>query len=451
MRESTRSFPVGLDTWAKAKLVSAPTRVPPGRLPSMTTSAENHALASDAEPRRQSEAQRAGLLPASKMRDSAERAGSRYLVIGESPLEVWRRPMSQRLEKQFEAEGLTRYDPADTAGVERVAMMRADHFFDRAAGYILLRDGPCLMTMPGSAGRVVPVAAYCNVADADATRSLLEAGEIEASALPAAAVVHDASALPEIYNSELRKMTQPFVAPIQASTIDEIEYRTFQLAYKGVTDFVTKWIYPVPAYYGTRIAAQLGLTPNALTCVSLLLVFVTIWLFATGQFAAGVAVGFLMSYFDTLDGKLARVTQTSTKWGGRFDHAIDQIHPPFWWAAFWWGVQPSPVPTGWTAVALLTLLGYVLVRVLEWRFKKRYRVRIHTWRPFDSYFRQIVTRRNPNLVILGASLLFADAQFGVYAVCFWMYASLAIHGVRFLQAERQVRTRGPLHSWFEQI
>ena len=39
---------------------------------------------------------------------------------------------------------------------------------------------------------------------------------------------------------------------------------------------------------------------------------------------------------DTVDGKLARCTITSSKIGEAIDHGIDLVHPPFWWWA--WGV-----------------------------------------------------------------------------------------------------------------
>ncbi|MDP6979350.1 MAG: CDP-alcohol phosphatidyltransferase family protein [Myxococcota bacterium] len=417
----------------------------------MTMTSDHPSSPAGLPPTQHPEAQRAGLLPASAVRDASERDGGRYLILDESPIEVWRRPMSHRLERQLAAEGLGPYGEGDVDATSPVAILRADHFFDRAAGYLLLRDAPSLMTMPGPSGGVVPVAAYCNADEVDTWRALLEAGEVDAASLPAEASMLDAAALPEIYNSELRKMTRPFVSAINENTIDEIERRTFDLAYKGVTDFVTKYIYPTPAYYGTRLAAHLGLSPNALTSISLVLVVITTWLFATGQHALGLPFGFLMSYFDTLDGKLARVTQTSTKWGDTFDHAIDLVHPPFWWFAWWWGVGLQSAPAGWSLAAILTFVFYTLVRLLEWRFKKRYAVRIHTWQPFDSHFRSITTRRNPNLTILTLSLLFADAAFGVYAVLGWMMISFAIHTTRFIQAEIQVRGGTPLRSWFEKI
>ena len=43
---------------------------------------------------------------------------------------------------------------------------------------------------------------------------------------------------------------------------------------------------------------------------------------------------------------------------------------------------------------------------------RRYGMHIHVWRPVDSQFRLITARRNPNMVILVASLLFGRPDSG---------------------------------------
>ena len=47
-------------------------------------------------------------------------------------------------------------------------------------------------------------------------------------------------------------------------------------------------------------------------------------------------MGWLMTFLDTVDGKLARVTVTSSRIGDVLDHGLDIIHPPLWYIA--WGV-----------------------------------------------------------------------------------------------------------------
>ena len=107
-----------------------------------------------------------------------------------------------------------------------------------------------------------------------------------------------------------------------------------------------------------------------------------------------------MTFLDTVDGKLARVTVTSTPLGHYFDHSIDSVHPPIWYFAWAWGVTGG-VPGIWTLAPLLVaiLVAYVAGRLIETIFKHFVGgCSLFTWRPFDSYFRLIMARRNPNLL-----------------------------------------------------
>ncbi len=73
-----------------------------------------------------------------------------------------------------------------------------------------------------------------------------------------------------------------------------------------------------------------------------------------------------MAFLDSVDGKLARVTITYTKFGDLFDHLIDLIHPPFWWWAWIVGLSVVGLPFSWSGLALgIILVGYVLQRVEE--------------------------------------------------------------------------------------
>ncbi len=409
-----------------------------------TTDPVEHAQAPEPQEHR-------GLLRVAVGRDDPDRGQTCFSILGVTPYSLWCRPASKDLTQRLVAEGLTRHDdesmpiPADIDAV----LIRADYFFDRSALHLLLHSKPSVIVVPEERGRVKPVAVFCSGNDGGAWRTRLEGEPVEAAQLPSGVEVIDARVLPQVYDYLLRKQTHPFIREINGDTIGEIERRTFDLAYKGVTDIVTKYLYPVPAFHATRLAARFGITPNMITSASVALVFAVLWLFATGDFALGLGLGYLMSFLDTLDGKLARVTQTATRFGSRFDHWTDMIHPPFWWLAFWWGATPATPPAGWNEAAAITFLGYIAIRLQEWRFKKRFSVRIHVWRRFDSHFRLITTRRNPNLMILTAAVLFADAQQGVFWVAGWMVASFAIHAVRWLLAEVELRREGSLVSWLE--
>jgi hypothetical protein len=92
--------------------------------------------------------------------------------------------------------------------------------------------------------------------------------------------------------------------------------------------------------------------------------------------------------------------------------------------------------------------GYVLQRIIEGIFMRRFgRMHIHVWQRIDSHFRLITARRNPNMVILVAAMLFARPDVGLELVALWTILSLIFHAVRLVQAN-SARDRGsPVESW----
>jgi len=72
---------------------------------------------------------------------------------------------------------------------------------------------------------------------------------------------------------------------------------------------------------------------------------------------------------------------------------------------------------------------------------------IHVWRRIDSKFRLITARRNPNMAILTASMLFGRPDTGLELVALWTVASLIFHAVRLAQATEQAARGQPIISW----
>jgi len=131
-----------------------------------------------------------------------------------------------------------------------------------------------------------------------------------------------------------------------------------------------------------------------------------LWLFWRGQFGLGLVSAWMMTFLDTVDGKLARVTLTSSPIGIAFDHGIDLIHPPFRWWAWLVGVGALGLAVSHAGLLLAVIGGgYVLQRVEEGIFLGLFKVEVHAWRSFDSFFRLITARRNPNLILLTLSAL----------------------------------------------
>jgi phosphatidylglycerophosphate synthase len=255
----------------------------------------------------------------------------------------------------------------------------------------------------------------------------------------------------ELSYFELRKRERPFVMRLDPDDPIAVERAAYDAAYKGVTDLLTLYLWRKPAFHLTRWAAQAGLTPNAVTAVGAVFCVLAFWLFWKGSYWPGVAAGFVFMVLDTVDGKLARCTGSSSKWGNVFDHGIDLIHPPFWWWAWIHGLDAygTPLEPVYATVLLWVIVGgYVAQRMIEGIFMRRFnRMHIHVWQPIDSRFRLITARRNPNMVILVAALLFGHPDTGIELVALWTLVSLIFHAVRLTQATLAHDRGEPIVSW----
>lgn len=96
------------------------------------------------------------------------------------------------------------------------------------------------------------------------------------------------------------------------------------------------------------------------------------------------------------------------------------------------------------------IAGYVLQRVIEGLFIKDFGMDIHVWQKFDSQFRLITARRNPNMVILFVATLAGRPDLGLIALAWWTVISLVVHAVRLVQAYAQHRAGRPIVSWMEE-
>ena len=298
-----------------------------------------------------------------------------------------------------------------------------------------------LLTLAGE-----PVMAHVPAEDdAAAVARALESGELVPGYEPLAAETA------ELSYSELRKRDRPFVLALDPADPKPVERAAYDASYKGVTDLLTLYLWRKPAFYLTRWAARARLTPNFVTAVGAIFCVLAFFLFWRGDYWLGVAAGFVFMVLDTVDGKLARCTGASSKWGNIFDHGLDLIHPPFWWWAWAHGLAAygRPLEPVYSTMVLWAIIGgYVEQRLIEGAFMRRFgRMHIHVWRPIDSKFRLITARRNPNMVILVGSLLFGRPDVGLELVALWTILSLIFHAVRLAQASEQAARGKPIVSW----
>ena len=257
----------------------------------------------------------------------------------------------------------------------------------------------------------------------------------------------------ELNYSGLRKRAQPFVLPLDPDNPEPVERAAYDAAYKGVSDALTLYLWRKPAFHLTRWAARARLTPNFVTLVGALFCLSAFFLFWNGQYWWGALSGFTFMVLDTVDGKLARSTGASSKWGHVLDHGIDLVHPPFWWWAWEHGLASygRPLEPVYAVIMLWTIVGgYAAQRIIEGLSIKRFGgMEIHVWQPLDSKFRLITARRNPNMVILVTSLVFERPDVGLELVAWWTLISLIFHAVRLAQMTGRQARGQKIVSWLD--
>jgi phosphatidylglycerophosphate synthase len=384
---------------------------------------------------------------------SPSAAAPTAILVNRCEVRLWSLSQEERLRRALARSGVTalRTEKEASPAAGSFILLRTDFLLEDSLIKALVRTPDCLLVATLADGGRAAVAAHVLPQSLEPVLGLLRQPRSAPHDLAAVDLaIQSPAELGASYDQALRRRAVPFALPLAPGTRLAAERQMFRASYKGVTDFVTKWLWPWPAFWATRWCAARGISANMVTAVSLLFVLLAMWLFARGYFGIGLIAAWLMTFLDTVDGKLARVTLTSSRLGNVFDHGIDLLHPPFWYIAWYFGLAAGATQTQalllagavWTAV-----IGYVVGRLQEGFFLWRYRFEIHAWRPLDAAFRLFTARRNPNLAILTVAAIAGQPDVGLLAVAVWTLLSLAFHFGRIAQAEQRRRTGQPVRSW----
>lgn len=352
------------------------------------------------------------------------------IFLNESTTTIWGLTPRQRLVRALARAG------ASGSGL----VFRADTVFhENLVKALLTQPGKVLLDLQDR-----PCAGHAR--DADELQAI--AGAITKGTklhVPQSVTLVDPGTLASTYDKALRRKGAPYLLPLDAHTPAAIERRMYGDSYKGVTDLVTKYVWPEPALLVTRFCARAGISPNMVTLVGFICVLLATWWFATGAFGLGLLAAWAMCFLDTVDGKLARCTLTSSKWGNVFDHGTDLIHPPFWYWAWYAGLGGGAVVEPW--IFWVIIAGYILGRGQEGLFMWQFGIEMHIWRRLDSGFRLITARRNPNLIILSIAVILGAPDTGFEVVAWWTILSFAFHCLRIAQAFLLRAQGGQPTSW----
>jgi len=116
----------------------------------------------------------------------------------------------------------------------------------------------------------------------------------------------------------------------------------------------------------SRMLAKSGINPNTVTWLGFIITIGAAYIVSTGALLAGGLVFLFASFFDMLDGAVARATGQITKFGGILDATLDRLSE----AAVFIGIMVFYAPNGdaWPVMLTgLTLAGSQVVSYLRAR------------------------------------------------------------------------------------
>jgi len=373
------------------------------------------------------------------------------LMLSDSPVELWGLSSKQRLRRQIREMGGIEWleKMADLSPGGSVLLLDGNYLFEIRTLRNLL-EHPDSILHCASDDR--PAAAFVSAEHAALAAGHMGAGsEGGGNDVPAPLKRLEISDL-KAYDRKLRFVRPPLLEHITRETCASLETLLYGNSYRGITDLVTKFVWPKPARHVVGLCSKLGMSPNMVTTIGFVLMLAACFLFYHGYYFSGLLAGWVMTFLDTVDGKLARVTIQSSRFGDLYDHAIDLIHPPFWY--IYWGMSLTALQPvlGFNLYELgwIIAIAYISGRAIEGVFPFLGGPSVFAWRPFDAWFRLVVARRNPCMIILTLGALFGRPDWGYIGVVGWLVMSTLVLFIRLLQGLLARITRGPLTSWLSE-
>jgi len=372
--------------------------------------------------------------------------GTIAIIVDSSPHRLWGVTSHDRIIRQLATTNVSNFadNVHDVNDHDDVLLINANYLFEVRTLTGLLRRSSVLLQCPDDAG-----IAAAHVTGAQA-RDLTG---VVTNVSPADSIEIDIvrPGLSEDFDADLRKVDPPTLKLVTQNNIEELERLLYGNSYKGITDLVTKWLWPLPAKLLVTLCTKLGISPNAVTTAGLALVLAASFLFLNGHYAGGLACAWLMTLLDTVDGKLARVTIQSSRLGHVLDHGIDIVHPPFWYVMWGMGlISFTPLfECGRIEFFWIITVGYITGRIIEGFFHGLGNCSLFAWRPLDAYFRLVTARRNPCLIILTSAYAIGRPDWGLVGVGLWTATSSSLMLARLFYALVVRIRKGPLESWLK--
>jgi phosphatidylglycerophosphate synthase len=201
--------------------------------------------------------------------------------------------------------------------------------------------------------------------------------------------------------------------------LDYIQRRTLELPARYFDPFFENLI--------VRRLAPTAITANQVTLITTVLGFAVAGLYLTGWLRLGVLLAIFVEVLDGVDGKLARITRTTSK-AGEYEHILDFFYENSWWLALGRFLSRHGSPSAWTAAILMVafdLTDNIVYSIADVKWHRS----VDNATPFLSRFRLIAGRRNIYTWIFLPGFFLGAPAFSFYLAVAWAGVTAAIHAV----------------------
>ena len=199
--------------------------------------------------------------------------------------------------------------------------------------------------------------------------------------------------------------------------LDYIQRRTLELPAQYFDPFFENLI--------VRRLAPTAITANQVTLVTTVLGFAVAALYLTGWLRVGVLLAIFVEVLDGVDGKLARITRTTSK-AGEYEHILDFFYENSWWLALGRFLSTNGSPFAWIAALIMVafdLTDNIVYSIADVRWGRS----VDNATPFLSRFRLIAGRRNIYTWIFLPGFFLGAPAFSFYLAVAWAGVTAVIH------------------------
>ena len=317
-----------------------------------------------------------------------------------------------------------------------VLLLEGDLIYDDRVLYHLVKKGAGSQVIGPLGERAV----YLGPVEVEEVARKIREGKISLESHLADAINGDLDATPSrdigYYVASLRLTMEPLMRRVSSDAdLAPLARLMFRRTFKGVIDAVARYGYYHLVRIITGLLSRTSVSPNFLTLLSILGIWMAIPCFAFGYLSTGVVVAWGGVLMDSVDGKLARLRLHLTDTMGAFEHFTAAPGLALWYAAFGWHLNEvqAGFPGGefwWTSTGIVL---FVLDKLVSGGFKKLYGKEIFDLRPFDARFHLVAARRNITLLILTIGAIISEIGLAFQVAVAWMAITFGYHFLRLLQ------------------